>query len=71
MTSKIALACVNPRGGIEVPAASGLINPRIKNLEGKTIAIIWDGKKGGDNFCAAIENLLNDQHPEAKTMRLV
>jgi hypothetical protein len=71
MTSKITLACVNPRGKIEVPAASGLINPRIKNLEGKTIAIIWDGKKGGDNFCAAIEELLNDQHPEAKTMRLV
>jgi hypothetical protein len=71
MTSKIVLACVNPRGRIEVPAASGLINPRIKSLEGKTIAIIWDGKKGGDNFCAAIENLLNDQHPEAKTMLLV
>ena len=71
MTSRIALACINPQGRIDVPAASGLINPRIKNLEGKKIAIIWDGKKGGDNFCAAIEELLNDRYPAAKTIRLV
>jgi hypothetical protein len=71
MTSRIALVCINPQGRIDVPAASGLINPRIKNLEGKKIAIIWDGKKGGDNFCAAIEELLNDRYPATKTIRLV
>jgi hypothetical protein len=71
MTSRIALACINPQGRIDVPAASGLINPRMNNLEGKKIAIIWDGKKGGDNFCAAIEELLNDRYPATKTIRLV
>ncbi len=43
----------------------------MEDLTGKTIGIIWDGKKGGDNFCAAIEGLFNDRFPTVKTIRLV
>jgi hypothetical protein len=56
---------------IELPAASGLINPRIDNLKDKKIGIIWDGKKGGDKFCIAIEELLKERFPTATTIRLV
>jgi hypothetical protein len=71
MKSKVSLMCVNPQGRIEIPAASGLINPRMEKLEGKKIAIIWDGKKGGDKFCIAVEELLKERYPTATTMRLV
>jgi hypothetical protein len=43
----------------------------VTDLAGKKIAIIWDGKKGGDNFCAAVEELLNERYPTATTFRLV
>lgn len=71
MKEKVTLACFNPQGAVEVPKPSGLTNPRLDDLAGKKIAIIWDGKKGGDNFCAAIEQLLNEKYPAAQTTRLV
>jgi hypothetical protein len=71
MELKVSLVCFNPQGRIEFPAVSGLINPRVENLEDKTVGIIWDGKKGGDKFCIAIEELLKERYPAAKTIRLV
>jgi hypothetical protein len=71
LKEKVSLVCFNPQGVVEVPKPSGLLNPRVEDLEGKKIGIIWDGKKGGDNFCAAIEELLNKRYPAAKTTRLV
>ncbi len=71
MKEKISLVCLNPQGMVEVPAPSGLVNPRVKDLAGKKIAIIWDGKKGGDKYCIAVEELLNKRYPTATTMRLV
>ncbi len=71
MKPRVSLVCFNPQGRIEAPAVSGPINPRVKSLEGKKIAIIWDGKKGGDNFCIAVEELLNERYPTATTIRLV
>ena len=71
MKPRVSLVCFNPQGRIEVPAVSGPINPRVKSLEGKKIAIIWDGKKGGDKFCIAVEELLNERYPTATTTRLV
>ncbi len=71
MNNIVSLVCINPKGDFNVPPSAGLSNPRIKDLKGKTIAIIWDGKKGGDNYCIAVEELLNRRYPETKTMRLV
>jgi len=68
---KVSFVCLNPQGVVEVPAPSGLVNPRVKDLAGKKIAIIWDGKKGGDKYCIAVEELLNKKYPTAATMRLV
>jgi hypothetical protein len=71
MRGRVSLVCLNPQGAIKVPAVSGLINPRMRNLEGKKIGIIWDGKKGGDNFCIAVEELLKERYPTATAIRLV
>jgi hypothetical protein len=71
LKEKVSLVCLNPQGVVEVPAPSGLINPRVKDLAGKKIGIIWDGKKGGDNFCIAVEELLKERYPTATTIRLV
>jgi len=71
LKEKISIECLNPKGVFEVPEPSGLTNPRVKDLAGKKIGIIWDGKKGGDNFCAAVEELLNERYPTATTIRLV
>ena len=71
MGERASLVCLNPQGAVEAPAVSRLINTRVNNLEGKKIAIIWDGKKGGDKFCIAVEELLKERYPTATTMRLV
>jgi hypothetical protein len=71
MKEKVSLVCLNPQGMVKVQEPSGLVNPRVEDLTGKKIAIIWDGKKGGDKYCIAIEELLNKRYPTATTMRLV
>jgi len=71
LKDEVSLVCLNPRGVLELPTPAGLANPRVKDLAGKKIAIIWDGKKGGDNFCVAVEELLKTKYPTATTMRLV
>ncbi len=71
MKGTVSIRCMNPQGRLDLTAPSGLKNPRVKDLAGKTIGIIWDGKKGGDNYCAAVEELLNKRYPTAKTFRLV
>ena len=68
---QIALTCLNPQGEVEVAAPAGLANPRVETLAGKKVGIFWDGKKGGDNFCIALEELLQRKFPTAKIIRLV
>lgn len=67
----ITFNCLNPKGVFNVPPPTGLSNPRVNDLAGKNIAIIWDGKKGGDNFLDAVDELLKERYPTAKTTRLV
>jgi hypothetical protein len=70
MKEQVSLVGLNPQGVIELPAASGLVNQRVQDLARKKIAIIWDGKKGGENFCEAVEELLKRRFPTATTNRL-
>ena len=68
MKEEIALKCLNPHGVFKTMKPSGL-TPRVDSLEDKKIGIFWDGKAGGNNFCAAVEELLNKRLPNTTTMR--
>lgn len=67
MKETVSLRCLNPQGVFKVQE---LVIPadRLTSLEGKTIGIFWDGKAGGNNFCIAVEQLLNERFPNVKTM---
>jgi hypothetical protein len=67
---KVVLNCINPQGAVELPLPLGLVNPRVKDLTSKKIGIFWDGKKGGDNFCIAVEEQLQQKYPTASIIRL-
>ncbi len=70
MKAKISLKCLNPQGLFQIPAPEGLTNPRLAGLKGKTIGLIWDGKKGGDNFCTAVENIFKEKYPRTNIRRI-
>jgi hypothetical protein len=69
MKESVSLKCFNPQGVFKIKEPAGLA-PRVDTLEGKTIGVFWDGKAGGDNFCKAVEQLLNKRFPTAKTIQL-
>ncbi|HEY95987.1 MAG TPA: hypothetical protein G4O15_13735 [Dehalococcoidia bacterium] len=69
MKETISLKCFNPQGVFKIQEPAGL-SPRVDSLKGKTIGVFWDGKAGGDNFCIAVEEHLNQRFPTAKTIRL-
>ena len=69
MNETVLLKCLNPQGVFKIQEPAGLA-PRVDSLEGKTIGVFWDGKAGGDNFCIAVEELLNKRFPTAKTIQL-
>ena len=68
MKDEITLKCLSPHGVFKTMKPSGLA-PRVDSLEGKKVGIFWDGKAGGNNFCAAVEELLNKKLPKTTTMR--
>jgi hypothetical protein len=68
---KLVLMCLNPRSETELPPLSGLTNPRVTDLAGKKIGIIWCGKQGGENFLDVTEELLKKRVPDATILRFV
>ncbi len=65
MNENITLSCLNPEGPFEAPPSLATPVPRLQDLEGKKISILWDGKKGGENFSIALAELLTEKHPGA------
>jgi hypothetical protein len=60
---------VNPEGAIEKVKPMQLA-PRLSSLEGKNIALRWNGKPNGDIFLDRIAELLSKQVPSAKIIKL-
>lgn len=56
MAKKIELEILNPRGEVDVVPRSPA--PRLKSLEGKTIALIDNNKSGGREFLTLIRGFL-------------
>jgi hypothetical protein len=64
----VTLEVMNPRGEIPPPPFHAPAE-RVSDLDGKKIGIYWIGKAGGDNFWDGVEQLLNERHPGATTVR--
>jgi len=71
MKNKITLECLNPRGELVEPKKiMGLVVPRVTDLKGKRIALVWCEKLGGQNYFDDIEKLLKKKFPTAKVLRM-
>jgi hypothetical protein len=68
---KYRLLCLNPQSAIAPPPPSGLTNPRVPDLAGRSIGIIWCGKEGGENFLDAVSELLKHRFPSALILRFI
>ncbi len=68
---KINLECLNPKSEVIIPKPAGLTNPRVTNLTGKTVAVIWCGKAGGENFLAVVSELFKKKYPKTKVMQFI
>ncbi len=65
---QVTLEVLNPRGVIPLAPVYGLSNPRIKDLNGKRIALLSE-KPEAKHFFDAIEKLLLKKYPKAKILR--
>lgn len=59
---------IKPEGVVEIkPVAPA---PRLSSLEGKTVALRWNGKHNGDNFLDRIAELFKEKMPSVKVVKL-
>ncbi len=59
---------INPSGTIEIKTA--MPAPRLATLEGKTILLRWNFKHNGDHYLDRISELLAQQVPSAKVIKI-
>jgi hypothetical protein len=71
LKEKISLICLNPRAEIVEPEKTmGLTVPRVADLRGKRIGLVWCEKRGGENYFDAIQELLEKRFPTATILRM-
>jgi ABC-type glycerol-3-phosphate transport system substrate-binding protein len=59
-----------PQGTPELALEQIQLNPHPASLEGKTVVLRWNGKPNGDKFLSRVAELLNEQIPSAKVIKL-
>ncbi len=59
---------VNPEGSVVLKPVE--IAPRISTLEGKTVALYWNGKHNGDNFLNRVAELLKEKVKGVKIVKV-
>ena len=67
-TGPITLEVLNPRGDIPPIAVTGIV-ARVRDLEGKKIGLVDNGKAGADYFLDATEELLKKKFPSTMILR--
>jgi hypothetical protein len=67
-TSRVSLEVMNPRGIVDPVPVSGLSTPRLKDLNGKRIALLSE-KQEAVYFFDAFERLLRQKYPAATILR--
>jgi hypothetical protein len=71
MKKKKSLICLNPRAEMVIPKKiMGLAVPRVADLTGKRIGLVWCEKKGGENYFDAVQELLEKRFPTATILRI-
>jgi hypothetical protein len=67
-SGNVTVRVLNPVGEIEPPPTFGL-NPRLSDLNGKTIALMDNWKAGGVYLQDRFEQLLKKKYPNVKVLR--
>ena len=67
-SGNVTVQVLNPVGEIEPPPTLGL-NPRLSDLNGKTIALMDNWKAGGVYLQDRFEQLLKKKYPDVKILR--
>ncbi len=65
---QVTLEVLNPLGEIEPPPTLG-INPRVPDLNGKTVALMDNWKTGGVYLQDRFEELLKKKYPDIRILR--
>jgi len=64
----VNLKVLNPRGALDTSKVRG-INPRVPDINGKTIGLYWNGKPDGDLFWDTVEGILKERYPDVTVVR--
>ncbi len=67
-SANVTVQVLNPVGEVEPPPTLGL-NPRLSDLNGKTIALMDNWKAGGVYLQDRFEQLLKKKYPNVKVLR--
>ncbi len=67
-SANVTIQVLNPVGEVEPPPTLGL-NPRLSDLNGKTIALMDNWKAGGVYLQDRFEQLLKKKYPNVKVLR--
>ncbi|MBN2320470.1 MAG: hypothetical protein JXR49_15435 [Acidobacteria bacterium] len=65
----LSFEVLNPEAEMIMTSEISIITPRVKDLSGKNIGLIWAGKSGGEFFLDALEVLLKNKYPSATISR--
>jgi hypothetical protein len=68
-SGKVEFQVLNPRGKIEaIPVSSP--QPRVTDLNGKTVGLYSNSKPGMDNLYTVFEELLKQKYPDIKVKNM-
>ncbi|MEJ2248021.1 MAG: hypothetical protein P8Y80_18440 [Acidobacteriota bacterium] len=65
----VSFEVLNPEAEWIMPSEISLISPRLKDLSGKKIGLLYAGKSGGEFFLDALEVLLQKKYPSVTISR--
>jgi hypothetical protein len=65
----VSFEVLNPEAEMIMASDISLITPRVEDLSGKNIGLIWAGKSGGEFFLDALEAVLKKKYPSATISR--
>ena len=65
----VSFEVLNPEAEMMMASKISYISPRIKDLSGRNIGLVWAGKSGGEFFLDALGAVLKKKYPSATISR--